>query len=105
MIKPLFFYQHWRWEKSPKKCRMGMTQDPWTNGATICTVPIFSGHISWGLSPLIPVTIGFIYGYIWYLHFGINGFPLDISEALGNIKTKSGWWLGHPSEKYERQLG
>ena len=20
-------------------------------------------------------------------------------------KTKTGWWLGHPSEKYERQLG
>ena len=20
-------------------------------------------------------------------------------------KSKTGWWLGHPSEKYERQLG
>ena len=27
----------------------------------------------------------------------------NIPTALG--ATSSGWWLGHPSEKYERQLG
>ena len=97
MIKPLFFYQHWRWEKSPKKCRMGMTQGPMDQWSyhLYCT-HFFRPYFLVVISPY-PVTIGLLYGYIWYLHLGINdipGLPLDISEALGNIKTKSGWWLG-----------
>ena len=28
-----------------------------------------------------------------------------ISKVKKYVTTMSGWWLGHPSEKYERQLG
>ena len=28
-----------------------------------------------------------------------------LHHQFGMVETLSGWWLGHPSEKYERQLG
>ena len=53
---------------------------------------------------------GFTYGFVWYYHVFIL-YDLD-SEHINGIATShhqpvplfskqlSGWWLGHPSEKY-----
>ena len=44
--------------------------------------------------------------------FGIERFPKRQSKMIlcqcfprSQVLTISGWWLGHPSEKYERHLG
>ena len=37
-----------------------------------------------------------------------NSGTWKISQVVGStteIPSMTGWWLGHPSEKYERQLG
>ena len=38
-------------------------------------------------------------GVINKLVYELGGTPSD------HLILKSGWWLGHPSEKYESQLG
>ena len=35
----------------------------------------------------------------------IRGHHGEIYFNTGNSKYKTGWWLGHPSEQYESQLG
>ena len=68
---------------------------------------IFSGDI-----PLHRPYIGLIYGR--YLQFRILKWPLihgnlhfwKASYVDGRFAvSKAGWWLTHPSEKYESQLG
>ena len=33
------------------------------------------------------------------VHSFSHGFPIDVQNQ--SIETKPGWWLSHPSEKYE----